>query len=59
MELARPRAAVPNFSRLTACQPRLIYEGQLSPHDLKKRLDESVVTAENDLKLLREILKRI
>jgi hypothetical protein len=26
---------------------------------LKRRLDESVVTTENELKLLREILKRI
>ena len=59
MELARLRAAVPNFSGLTACQPRIIYQGRLSPHDLKKRLDESVVTAESDLKLLREILERI
>jgi hypothetical protein len=27
--------------------------------ELKKRLEESVATAENDLKLLREILERI
>jgi hypothetical protein len=27
--------------------------------ELKKRLEESVETAENDLKLLREILERI
>jgi hypothetical protein len=59
MEPARSRAAVPNFSGLTACQPRIIYAGRLSPHDLKKRLDGSVVTAENDLKVLREILERI
>ena len=26
---------------------------------LKRRLDESVVTTENDLKLLREILERV
>ena len=54
-----PAAPVPNFSSLTACQPRIIYEGRLSPHDLKKRLDESVVTAEDDLKLPREILEQI
>jgi hypothetical protein len=56
MEPARPRAAVPNFSGLTACELRIIYDGRLSPHDLKKPLEETVVTAENDLKLLREIL---
>ena len=53
-----PQVAVPNFSGLTACQPR-IYGGRLSPHALMRRLEESVVIAESDIKLLREILERI
>ena len=34
-------------------------KGNKGEEQLKKRLEESVATAENDLKLLREILERI
>jgi hypothetical protein len=50
---------------LTPCESRFINEGRLASHDetrnkgedeLMDRLEESVATAESDLKLLREIL---
>jgi hypothetical protein len=49
---------------LTPCESRFINERRLAPHDetrnkgedeLMNRLEESVATAENDLKLLREL----
>jgi hypothetical protein len=68
MEPTRPRAVVPDICSLTPCESRFINERRLAPHDetrnkgedeLPNRLGESVVTAERDLKLLREILERI
>jgi hypothetical protein len=68
MEPTRPRAVVQHVCSLTPCESRFINERRLAPHDetrnkgedeLPNRLGESVVTAERDLKLLREILERI
>ena len=57
----------PKWMAIRKLKERLVLHKELAERrkrnkgedELKKRLEESVVTAENDLKVLREILERI